>query len=166
MTLYEINRQIEDILNQMFETADEETGEVSEDALKQLEELKTAREEKLDNIGAFIKNLEAESEAIRKEMDALKKRLTAKTKKIERLKNYVAMDLLSHEEKKFESARVAYSFRKSVRVEITDESKLPKKYFIKTFEYKPNKTEIGKILAEGHKIRGAELVEKQNLQIK
>jgi len=165
MTLYEINEQIKDALNRLFESADEETGEVSVDAMQELEDLKAAREEKLDNIGAYIKNLEAEAKAISDEMSALKERLDSKTRKIERLRNYVSWDLLNNGEKNFETARVAFSFRKSTSVKV-DEDKLPKKYFVKKVTYSPDKKEIRKALDEGIAVKGAELVEKQNLQIK
>ena len=80
MTLYEINRNIEDILNRMFEEVDEETGEVNPEIVTELAELNEARDTKIDNIGAYIKNLDAEAKAIKDEMDALtreRKRLTA-----------------------------------------------------------------------------------------
>ena len=102
MTLYEINRNIEDILNRMFEEVDEETGEVNPEIVTELAELNEARDTKIDNIGAYIKNLDAEAKAIKDEMDALKKRLDQKKKRIESLKEYVAQDLLAHGETKKE----------------------------------------------------------------
>ena len=65
MTLYEINRNIEDILNRMFEEVDEETGEVNPEIVTELAELNEARDMKLDNIGAYIKNIDAEAKAIK-----------------------------------------------------------------------------------------------------
>lgn len=166
MTLYEINRNIEDILNRMFEEVDEETGEVNPEIVTELAELNEARDTKIDNIGAYIKNLDAEAKAIKDEMDALKKRLDQKKKTIDRLKEYVAQDLLAHGETKKESPRVVFSFRKSVAVEITDETLLPKDLIVTTVETKPDKTKIKECLKEEMEVPGAVLVERMNIQIK
>lgn len=165
-TLYEIDRGIEDILNRMFTEVDEETGEVSQDILDELDQMQAARAEKFDNIGAYIKNLEAEAAAIKAEMDNLKKRADSKKRHIDRLKEYVANSLLSNNEMKFETSRVAFSFRSSESVEILDEEKIPKKYMVKKISFAPDKTEIKKLLKSGQKIKGCELIQKQNLQIK
>lgn len=164
-TLYEINKKIEEILDRLYETADEETGEVSEDILFELSDMQEERKTKLDNIGAYIKNLEADAKAIKDEIANLKKRMDAKTRKADRLRQYVAEDLLAHDEKKMETSRISYSFLPSKQVQV-DEAIIPKKYFIKKIETRVDIAGIKKLLKEGHKIRGAELIEKQNLQIK
>lgn len=165
-TLYEIDRNIEEIIDLMFEEVDEETGEVKAENVNKLKELQEAREQKLDNLGAFIKNLASDVDAMKAEKDILDKRIKTKQKKIEWLKSYVASDLLSNNQTKFESARVIFSFRKSTSVSIPDETKIPKKYFIKKIESVLDKAGISKLLKEGQKIRGAELIVNQNLQIK
>ena len=166
MTLYEINAAIRDAIESLFSAVNEETGEVDEEKLNALEQLKEDRAEKLDNIGAYIKNLIAEVEALKQESATLKERADVKAKKIERLKKYVADNMLSQEETKFESKRVVFSFRKSEQVEISDDAALPKKYLVKKVEYKPDKAAIKEALKGGSKVNGAKIVEKQNLQIK
>ena len=165
-TLYEIDKDIEAIIDRMFEEVDEETGEVKAENVNKLKELQEARDQKLDNLGAFIKNLTSDVEAMKAEKDILDKRIKTKQNKIEWLKSYVASDLLANNQEKFESSRVVFSFRKSVSVSIPDETKIPKKYFKKVTTEKLDREGIGKLLKEGHTIRGAELIEKQNLQIK
>lgn len=166
MTLYEINSQIEALLDQMYESVDEETGEVDADLMTQMAELNLARDQKLDNIGAYIKNIDAEAKAIKDEMDALKKRLDQKKKTIDRLKEYVAQDLLAHGETKKESPRVVFSFRKSVAVEITDETLLPKDYIITKTETRVDKVAIKHAIDECCEVPGAVLVDRMNIQIK
>lgn len=166
MTLYEINRNIEDLLNRMFEEVDEETGEVNPEIVTELAELNEARDVKLDNIGAFIKNLDAEIKAIKDEMDALKARMDQKKKKVEKLKEYVAEDLLAHGEMKKESPRAAWSFRKSKAVEITDETLLPSDFIVRTVETKPDKKAIKEAIEADSEVPGAVLVERQNIQLK
>lgn len=165
-SLYEINAQIEAVLDRLYEEVDEETGEVSEDVLGELETLKAERDAKLDNIGAYIKNLEADVTAIKAEMDNLKKRKEVKERKIERLKEYVKQDLMYHGEAKKETARAAYSFRTSKKVEITDEALIPKDFITEVVEYKVDKTKIKETISTGTEVPGAQIVENKNLQIK
>lgn len=166
MTLYEINSQINNLMDIIFDSVDEETGEVDPELMAQLSTLNLERDQKLDNIGAYIKNLDAEAKAIKDEMDALKKRLDQKKRKIESLKEYVANDLQYHGDTKKESARVVFSFRKSKAVEITDESLIPKDYIVTKTETRVDKVEIKHAIDEGKEIPGATLVERQSLQIK
>jgi len=165
MSLYEIDSQLESIMTRLFESADE-NGEIDQSILEELNQMQQARDQKLENIGAYIKNLQAEADAIDNEIDCLKYRLTRKQKRIEWLKSYVASDLLAHGQTKFDAPRVVFSFRKSSAVKILDESKIPRKYFKKTVEYKVDKTEIKELLNLGHRVRGAELEQRQNLQVK
>ena len=166
MTLYEINSQINNLMDIIFDSVDEETGEVDPELMAQLSTLNLERDQKLDNIGAYIKNLDAEAKAIKDEMDALKKRLDQKKKKIESLKEYVAQDMLHNGDTKKESARVVFSFRKSKAVEITDETLIPKDFLTIKTEVKPDKVEIKHAIDAGKEVPGAELVERQSLQIK
>lgn len=166
MTLYEINSQIEALLDRMYETVDEEIGEVNEDITAELAELNMARDQKLDNIGAYIKNLDAEAKAIKDEMDALKKRLDSKKNKIESLKEYVANDLQYHGDTKKESPRVVFSFRKSKAVEITDESLIPSGYIVTKTETRVDKIAIKHAIDECCEVPGAVLVDRLSLQIK
>lgn len=166
MTLYEIERQIEEAIDKLFSAVDEETGEVDEAALHALDELKAERAVKMDNIGAYIKNLEAEVVALKEESKTLAKRADTKARKIESLKEYVANNMLSRSETKFESTRVVFSFRKSEKVVIRDENAIPKKYLVKKVEFVPEKNAIKAAIKAGNKVRGAELVENQNLQVK
>ena len=166
MTLYEINSQINNLMDIIFDSVDEETGEVDPELMAQLSTLNLERDQKLDNIGAYIKNLDAEAKAIKDEMDALKKRLDQKKRKIESLKEYVAQDMMRNGDTKKESARVVFSFRKSKAVEITDETLIPKDFLTIKTEVKPDKVEIKHAIDAGKEVPGAELVERQSLQIK
>lgn len=166
MTLYEIDNETRIAIQTMLMSVDEETGEVDEQMAKAVEELQIARKEKLEAIGCYIKNLEAEQKAIKEEEKALKERADAKEKQIERLKAYVANSLLATNELKFESPRVAYSFRKSESVDVTDLSKIPTQYLKTKTTVDADKTAIKKAMKDGEIVEGAQLVIRQNLQIK
>lgn len=58
MKLYEINQAIQDVLDG-YEVIDPETGEIM--GFGSLDELQMMREEKLENIGCYIKSLKADA---------------------------------------------------------------------------------------------------------
>ena len=157
MTLFEIDKAI---LEFHFEI-DEETGEIlNADAL---DELQMARNDKIENVGLWIKNLNAEAAAVKAEKDAMADRQKRLEKKAESLKNYLAYALNGQ---KFSTPKVAMTFRKSESVNITDENAVPEEYLNITIVSKPDKKSIKDALKEGKEISGAELVTKNNIQIK
>lgn len=119
MTLYEINIEIEDLLNHAF-AVDEETGELvaDPDFETKLESLQMNRETKLESIGVVIKNMVAEAKALREEEKNLAERRRRAEKKTEWLKEYLADNLQGE---KFSTPKVAISFRKSKSVEVDPE---------------------------------------------
>ena len=108
MTLYEINSELLNLI-------DEETGEVLD--YERFVELNLARDEKIENIGLWIKDLKAEASALKAEKDALAKRQKTAENKAERLTNYLQMML---EGEKFKTARLSVSYRTSKAVEVDD----------------------------------------------
>lgn len=157
MTLYEIDKAL---MSFEFEV-DEETGEILN--ASDLDELQMARQDKIENIGLYIKNLEAEKEAVKHEKDNFADREKRLGKKIESLKGYLGYALKGE---KFSTPKVAVSFRKSESVLVKDEHLVPDKYCEFTTVRKPNKTNLKKALKDGEEIMGVELVEKQNVSVK
>ena len=161
MNLYEIN---EEILMAYNSAIDQETGEIiDEEALNALGELSMERDEKIENILLWIKNLTAEAEALKKEKQAFADRQSSVESKASSLKRYIG-SILNGE--KFFSPRVSVNWRKSQSVEYSgDVNKLPENC-IRKKEPEVNKTELKKMLIAGVKIPGARLVENNNMQIK
>lgn len=166
MTLYEINAQIEDAIEAMLNSIDAETGEVDEEAASAVKNLQVAQKEKLDNIGAYIKNLKVEIAALKAEADALKKRAEQKNKDLEKLKAYVTDCMGAENLERFESTRVKFSFRKSETVQISDENALPLQWKREKVTFEPDKEKIKAALKDGVDVPGAEIIEKNNLQVK
>lgn len=164
MNLYKIDAAIAETIESMFDSVNDD-GEISAGTVEAFENLKIERAEKLDAIGAYLKNLTAEADAIGDEIKALQARKKVKENQIERLKNYVSDSLQNANESKFESSRVVFSFRKSESVNILNLEFIPTE-FLKPVEPEPDKTAIKKALKNGAIIWGAELVTKNNLQIK
>ena len=160
MTLWEIDKRISDILETGMHI-DEETGEVF--LPEDLDLLNIERDEKIEGIALYIKNLKAEAEAIHTEIDRMKDRAESKKKKAERLAQYLSSVLCGQ---KFETAKTSLSFRKSSVVQINNELLVPEEFMKIKTEKKPDKTAIANWIKSGNFIPGCELVEKQNLQIK
>lgn len=160
MKLYEIDAGI-------LECFDLETGEILDE--EKLEKLQLEREKKIENVGLFIKNLEAEKAAVKAEKENFAKREKSIDRKIEGLKGWLkyALGVDDHAEKppKFATSKVVISFRKSESVEVND-SILPKKWFRKKIDLSPDKTAIKEALNNGVKIKGAFLKKNLNVNVK
>lgn len=156
MTLYELDKAIAD-----FELEVNEDGEVLN--IDELDELRLAREQKIEGISLWVKNLEAEKEAVKHEKDNFADREKRLGKKIDSLKGYLTYALQGE---KFSTPKVAVSFRKSESVHITDEYLIPDEYKLFTVVKKPDKKIIKDALKNGKEIMGCELLEKQNISIK
>lgn len=154
MTLFELS----DALRNFNLEIDEETGEILNAA--ELDTLEMQRDEKIENIALWIKNLKAEAEAVKKQKDVFYQREKALTNKAERLKEWLASNLSGE---KWKSDRVVLSWRKSESVSVDDDFSDDR--FI-TYEPKISKTAIKEALKNGEEVSGARLVENNSLQIK
>lgn len=168
MKLYEIANDYLALLQAI------ENGELPEEAIADtLEAIEGEIEEKADNIGCVLKEIEAEINAFKAEEQRLAERRKRKEKLYEKLKTYLSETLQRIGVDRVETTRNIISFRKSEAVEV-DEEKFIKwateqynrdDLIITTYTEKANKTEIKKELKAGIEIPGAVLVTKQNIQL-
>lgn len=161
MNLYEIDQAI-------LELVDQETGEITD--FNKLNELSMARDQKLENVACWYKNLVAETKAIRDEEKSLAERRQALEHKADGLKRYLS-DALHGE--KFQTPKCAVSFRHTTAVQIVDMDALvdwAERYgrheLLKYSAPVPDKTEIGKNLKLGVEIPGTELAENLSIGVK
>lgn len=156
MNLYEIEEAI-------MSCVDTETGEIIDE--EQLDKLSMERDEKIENIALWIKNLNAEAAAYKAEKQAFDARQKAAENKAASLKKYLSGHLAGNA---YQSAKVAISFRRSESVQINDINAIAEfdTRYVKYAEPTADKTAIKKALKEGIMIPGAALVESQNIQIK
>lgn len=161
MTLFEINAALENAIELMLNSVDEETGELNQMDVEVYEQLQLMKEEKLEGLALYIKSLDAEAKAINDEVQNLRKRSQSVQNKAERLREFLAMNLNGE---KFKTARCSVSYRKSTSIFIPDESMVPKKYLrVKT---EPDKTAIKQAILNGIKVKGCAMVDKENMVIK
>ena len=161
MTLYEINAQLEELI---ANSVDPETGELVIDPAA-LDDLNLEREEKVEGIALYIKDLKATAAAIKAEMDNLKARYDSAKNKAERLTDYLKENL--HGEK-FSTPKVAISYRNSTSVEINPGiffTPANEKYF-RLKDPEADKKAIADAIKAGETIEGAELISKQSMTIK
>lgn len=173
MNVYQINDRFETILNEMF---DPETGEVfqsQEEVDKALDEVGLELDTKIENIGCYIKNLEYEIDALKKEEDNIYKRRKAAENKIEGLKRYLNGFLTSvmpneddRRKWKFKTPKVILGYRKSTTVEVPDLEKLDKNFIKIKTETSADKTAIKEAIKNGTEVKGAFLKDNINLSIK
>ena len=170
MSLYTINAELSELLERGF-AVDETTGEIIEDIEDKLTALQMAEHDKLENVALYIKNLDSEADAIKAEEKILAERRKAKEGHIERLKKYLTDFMINTDKRKFETARVNLSFRKSEVVSITDDEILwmfakNNKEYLRQSDPVLNLTEIKKAIKSDKWVPGVVLLKRENLQIK
>ena len=169
MKLYEIEKKLYELLENGFneECIDLETGEIDQDKVnKLLDELNEGIDEKVENIGCYIKDLEADIDAFKKEEESLAERRKAKERKLDSLKVFLTDVMIRNNKTNFETAKVRLGFRKSESIEVDENIKLDEKYYITKIEQKIDKKFLKEELKSGVVIDGVKLIEKQNLQVK
>lgn len=159
-SLYELNEKLAKYQMEF----DEDGVWVNED---ELAELKMAKEEKRENIALWVKNIEAEAQAVYTEAKNLMDRHKRLVNKANNLHDYLALDLNGEP---FRTARVDIRWRKSEAVEITNEDAVPDRFLDISVVRKPMKNEVKKYLkeaeAKGEEVPWARLNRKNNMILK
>lgn len=159
-SLYELNEKLAKYQMEF----DEDGVWVNED---ELTELKMAKEEKRENIALWVKNIEAEAQAVYTEAKNLMDRHKRLVNKANNLHDYLALDLNGEP---FKTSRVEVKWRKSESVEITNEDAVPDRFLDISVVRKPMKNEVKKYLkeaeAKGEEVPWARLNRKNNMMLK
>lgn len=151
MSLYDLQMEI-------LECVDE-NGELLD--IEKFEQINMEIEKKIEGLCLWVKNLDAEAAAIKEEEDALKDRRTRKENKAKSIRKYI-QDFLKGA--KFETPKVAISYRKSQSLEVLENAVIPDEYLeVKT---KVKTAELKKAVKGGLELEGVYLLEKQNMSIK
>ena len=153
MKLYEINQEIIDCI-------DMETGEII--APEKLESLQMDRHEKLRNIAFVALNAAADAKAYEEQEKKFAARKKAAKSTVEWAKATLARELGGQ---KMKEAEFSVSYRKSEAVEVENEAAVPDEFRIPQPD-KIDKTALKAALKNGAVIAGAQIVERQNIQIR
>lgn len=153
MTLYEIDEEL-------MKCFDAETGELVDE--EKFDALQSLRDDKIESVALWIKNLKAEAEAMKAEEKAFSDRRKWAENKAESLRKWLAKVL---DGQTFKTTRAAVTFRKTKSVRVDDITKLGAE-FLRYKEPEPDKTAIKKAIEDGRTIEGAELVEGLSMTVK
>ncbi len=152
-TLYEINNAILDCIDENGEIIDAE----------KLAELQIERNEKIEGVALWYKNLVSDAEQYKKEKEHFEKLQKQAERKAENLKMYLRSALDGN---KFKTTKVNISYRTSRKVIVDDISQLDEQYLKPPKEREADKTALKKVLETGEYIAGVHLEENRNINIK
>lgn len=158
--LFEINKAI---MNAWEACVDPETGEINEDIYAEMEALQVERDEKIENIACWAKNLMSDAAQLKAEAKTMADRAASAEKKAESLKRYLAAVLNGT---KFETTRCIIGWRKSTAVLIEPDADLPEEYVRTKVTTEPDKTAIKAALASGKTVDGCTLETRNNMTLK
>lgn len=161
MNLYELTGNLLKVINGGM-VVDSLTGEIVFEP-SDLEQLEGEYADKLEGCGVWCKNELAEIEALKAEERKLAERRRVKENQVARLKEYMLQSMEATETSKLETSKVAISTRKSQRVIVDDERKIPLQ-FVKV-KQEIDKAAVKKALKAGE-VEGAHIEESVNLQLK
>ena len=154
MKLFEINEEIENLI-------DFSTGEILDP--EAFDKLQMARTEKLQNIALLYKNMTSDA----KQLKELEKEYSDRRKRCEKTAEWCKETLareLDGEKLEDEKKRFKISWRKSEKVEITNEDIVPAEFVKQTISF--DKLAMKDAMKNGNVIEGVQLVETQSIQIK
>lgn len=164
MNLYKIANEYQEVLNKTF---DEETGEVNEAALALLDAVEKNIKEKGIAVASYIKNLEAEKNAIetaKKEMGERERRLA---NRLASLSDYLHSNMERCGINEISSPYFVIKLKKNpVSVDDYDRDLIPDEYKRVVKEIKIDKLQIKKDLQAGVEIPGATLKQSTRLEIR
>ena len=132
-----------------------------------MEQLALETNEKIENIIKYIKNLEAEAEALEKESKRLNDRKVKTLKKVENLKNYLKDFTNTLDSKKYHTGIFNISIRKNAAsVVIDNEFLVPDKFCKTEVIRKVDKAALKEKLKAGEVIEGVKLQQSESIIIK
>lgn len=164
MKLYEIADKYENIIDKTF---DQETGEINEVALSSLDEVTKQIEEKGIAIASYIKNLDAEREAINQAKKNMAERENALDKKADYLTQYLQSNMERCGINEIKSPYFNIRLKKCpISTDIINEEFIPDKYKKVKEVVSIDKLKIKADILAGIEIAGAALRQNNRLEIK
>lgn len=164
--LYKLADDLETAYQLLSESIDEETGEVSPEAVQLLNECRESFDDKISGVVEFIKRLTADYEAYKNEEARLSQCKKTTERKIEWLKQYIKSCLIKASRDKVETTSCKVNLSSSHAVNITNLEAIPAEYKSIEQTVKVDKKALADAFKQGQEIAGAEYVTNVNLRIR
>lgn len=170
-TLYEINKDLLNLVNNYESNVENATDEVVEFQNDMFEKLNLQFNDKIKHVAMAMREKEWEATIIDNEIKRLLALKTNKLNTVEKLKNYISRALQSQQIEKLDLDIFKFSFRESQSLEIVDEAivldQFKEKVVTETIKIDKNKIKaFMKTMESPNTLPWIRLVVKQNLQIK
>lgn len=162
MTLFEMNAEVERLMNQL---CDQETGEINEEIYDALQQLEIDKSEKIDDWCYFLKQKKAELDAAKSILDNAKERYEAMESTYKRLKGRFEI-LMEGEKFKSSFNTVYYRTNESVVLDEGVDVRDVDDEYLTYQEPLLDKNRIKSALKLGEKIKGVHLQESTSMIIK
>lgn len=157
MTLYELSSQAAQLLELL------EAGDIDEQTFNDTFEAMGA-DEKVESCCKVLRQLEADTAMYAAEVERLERAKKSVEANAKRLKGEIYNFYLASGSRKIKAGTFAVSARKSKYLELADDAAIPDEYLKVTV--KPDKTAIKAALESGVVIAGAEIKERESVQIR
>ncbi len=170
MKLYEIDTAILTILSFLEPDENGALPENCDELFEELKSLEMERQKKLENVAKYVLNVRSEVTALKEEESRLSKRRKVLENKEKRLLSYLDN---ACQGKKTDLGVATLSYRKSERVEISDNAKaqefLKENGYEKCIHYYPSeiyKDEVKALIGKGTEVPGVEIVSVLNASLR
>lgn len=164
MNLYEISNEYQVVLEESF---DPDTGEINSNAIEKLDDIKVSLEDKAISVASYIKNIEAEREAIEKAKKAMSDRESKLDKKSDYLTQYLQTNMERCGFSEIKSPFFVIKLKKCpVSTDIVDESMIPEEYKKMKEIVTIDRCKLKEEMLAGVVIPGASLKQKTRLEIR
>lgn len=164
MNLFQISNEYQSILDDTF---DEETGEIKEISLIDLNEVKEKLEDKIIAVASYIKNIDAEKEAVEQAKKTLITREARLNKRMNSLSEYLQSNMERCGISEIKSPYLVIKIKKCpLSVGIIDEYFIPELYKKHKDMITIDKLKIKEDILSGKEIPGALLKQNNRLEIK
>lgn len=167
ITLWKISKEYQQLIDQLY---DYETGEVNMEVQSRLDELEPSIEKKCIAITSWIRKMQSEERELENLMREVIERRDAYKNKINKCSEYLETNMERCGIKEVKCPYFTIRLKKNpYSTEIVDESLIPKE-FMKTreivkIETKPDKNAIKEEFLKGNSIPGANVTQKNKLEI-
>jgi hypothetical protein len=163
MKLFELTHEFENIFAEIGED-----GEITQEMMDNLDSIKEDFENKAISVANYIKNLQAEEEAIEKAMADMRTRKMRLTKQIQSLSDYLQFNLQKLSINEIKSSPY-FKIKLKVcppSVDVFDESLIPEEYWREKVTKSIDKFRLKEVMGEGIEIPGASIQRNIKLEIK